>query len=216
MYEKPINIILHVIINYNNFIEDYQNNFLNLIDLQQIRVDLGIPDTDRLIFNGGWYRNFFYLIDGNLLCHSRIYIRKLNWITEKESHYISVWPDFVIKYNPLSVELIEYLCQKVRKGEDLFLKNHIQDPELLLECEDFINCYCQLVELVCRDKGFSSALSSNYTITHNSILDVNYDKDFFINARYPEIYLLVKTGQAYQGNTNRTLSALNMRLKFLR
>lgn len=214
--KTPINIILHVEINYNRFNKDYQNNFLNLIDLQQIRVELGIPDSDRLIFNGGWYRNFFYLIDGNVLCHSEIYIRKLNWITEHESHYISVWPDFVIKYNPLSVELIEYICQKVRKGEDLFLENHIQDPELLLECEDLINGYCKLVELACRNKDFSAALSANYTLTHNSVLDVNYDKDFYIKARYPEIYLLVKTGQAYQGTTYRALSAVNMRLKFLR
>jgi hypothetical protein len=216
LLEKPINRILHVEINYNSFNEDYQKKFLDLINLQKIRVDLGIPDSDRLIFNGGWYRNFFYLIEGNVLCHSMIYIRQLNWITENESHYISVWPDFVIKYNPLSVELIEYICQKVRKGEDLFLENHIQDPELLLECEDLISNYCQLVELACRDKGFSPALSANYTLTHNSVLDVNYDKEFYVKARYPEIYLLVKTGQAYKGNTARVLSAVNMRLKFLR
>ena len=214
--KTPINIILQVEVNYNRFEKEYQNNFLNLIDLQQIRVDLGIPDSDRLIFNGGWYRNFYYLIDGNVLCHSKIYLRKLNWINENGSHYISVWPDFVIKYNPLSVELIEYICQKVRKDEDLFLKNHIQDPELLLECEDLINDYCKLVELACRDKSFSTALSANYTLTHNSVLDVNYDKDFYVEARYPEIYLLVKTGQAYQGTTDSSLSIVNMRLKFLR
>jgi hypothetical protein len=73
-----------------------------------------------------------------------------------------------------------------------------------------------LVELVCRDKGFSAALSANYTLTHNSVLDVNYDKEFYAKARFPEIYLLVKTGQAYYGSKDRALSIVNLRLKFLR
>ena len=34
--KKPINIILHVEINYNSFEEDYQKNFLDQIDLNQI------------------------------------------------------------------------------------------------------------------------------------------------------------------------------------
>jgi hypothetical protein len=216
MLEKPINIILHVMINYNNFKEDYQKKFLEAINLMEIRKKLSIPDTDKLIFNGGWYRNFYYLAHGNILRHTKIYIRKLCWVTDKESHYISVWPDFVIKYNPLSIDLIEYLVKKVRNGEDIFLEKHIHDPELLIQCEDLIHKYCQLLELTCRDKPFSATLNAFQTEKYNSVLNVDVDREFLNKFRYPNIYILIKTGQAYQGSSGMVLSFLNRKFKFLR
>lgn len=214
--KKPINSILHVDINYNSFTEDYQK-FLDEIDSNIIKKDLGIPDTDSVIFNGGWYRNFYYLTEKNVLCHSRIYIRKLNWTTpDGKNHYISLWPDFVIKYNPLSTDLIEYIATNMRKGEDIFFDYHIEDPECLLECEDLIHNFCQKVELACHINKFTAFLNADYTKKYNHPLKVKFDRRFLDNCRYPGIYLLQKTGQTYRGSSDMVLSFLNRKLKFLR
>ena len=216
MVKKPINIILHVEINYNSFDEDYQNNFLDKIDLEEIKNDLDIPDTDTLTFNGGWDRDFYYSVNGIIYC-TEIYIRKLNWSTEDgENHYISVWPSIVIKYNPLSTDLIEDLGKKVRKGEDILLNEHIEDPDFILECEDLIHLYCHLVDYTCQDNDFTASLNSKYTKIHNTFLNVSIDREFFENCRYPNIYLLHKTGQAFQGSSDNVLSYLNKFFGFLR
>jgi len=214
--KTPINIILQVEVNYNSFENDYQNNFLNQINLDEIEDDLDIADIDRLIFNGGWYRNFYYLAD-NTLHKTDIYIRKLNCITENgESHYISVWPQFVIKYNPLAADLIEHIANNVRKGEDIFLKGYIEDPNLILDCEDFLHCYCLHVETACKLNNFSASLNANYAQNYNQVINVFVNQGLLNNMRYPQIYLLHKTGQAYQGFSGMVLSYLNLVFNFLR
>ena len=216
MLKTPINIILQVKVNYNSFKKDYQNNFLNQINLDEIKDDLDIVNIDRLIFNGGWYRNFYYLAD-NILHKTEIYIRKLNCITENgKNHYISVWPQFVIKYNPLSVDLIEYMATNVRKDEDIFLDKNIEDPNLILDCEDFLHYYCLHVEKACELNNFSASLNANYTQNYNQVLNVFVKQELLNNMRYPKIYILHKTGQAYQGSSGMVLSYLNLVLNFLR
>ena len=211
-----MNIILHIEVNYNRFYEDYQNKFLDRINLDEIEDKLEIPDIDRLIFNGGWFRNFYYLV-GTALHKTEIYIRKLNCITENgENHYISVWPQFVIKYNPLSAELIEYMATNVRKGEDIFLKGYIEDPDLIFDCEDFLHCYCLRVDTACELNNFSVSLNANYTQNYNQVLNIFVNQELLNNMRYPQIYLLHKTGQAYQGFSGMVLSYLNLVFNFLR
>ena len=218
MIRKPINIILHVEINYNSFKEDYQKKFLDKIDLDEIAAkidkDYDLPDIDRLIFNGGWNRNFYYLV-GNVLHKTEIYIRKLNCFTvDGDDHYVSVWPHIVIKYNPLSVDLIEHISINIRKGEGIFLEGCIEDPDIILDCEDFLHNYCFIVEIACELNQFAASLNSKYTKNFNSVLQVN--KDSFYSMRYPAIYLLHKTGQAYFGTQEMVLSRLNLIFNFLR
>ena len=51
---------------------------------------------------------------------------------------------------------------------------------------------------------------------YNSILNLEFDREFMATSRYPGIYLLYKSGQAYKGSTNNVLSYLNQKLIFLR
>ena len=214
--KTPINIILHVDVNYNSFDKDYQNNFLDQINLDEIKDDLDIADIDRLIFNGGWYRKFYYLVD-NILHKTDIYIRKLNCITKDgKNHYISVWPQIVIKYNPLSTDLIEHLAINVRKGEDIFLNKHINDPDFILDCEDLLHCYCLNIEAACESNNFSASLNADHTKKYNQIFNVFVNQELLNAMRYPQIYLLCKTGQAYQGSSGMVLSYLNLIFNFLR
>ena len=214
--KKPINIILQVKVNYNSFEEDYQNNFLNQINLDEIKDNLDIENIDRLIFNGGWYRKFYYLVD-NILHKTDIFIRKLNCITKNgKNHYISVWPQIVIKYNPLSVDLIESMATNVRKGEDIFLNKHINDPDFILDCEDLINHHCLNIEKACQLNNFSISLNADFTKKYNQVLNVGVNQEMLNDMRYPQIYLLHKTGQAYQGSLTMVLSYLNLIFNFLR
>lgn len=209
---KPINIILQVHINYNSFKEDYQNNYLNAIDKEDIRQKLNIPDTDNLKKNGYWLRTLYYSID-TVLTHSRVKIQKLQWTTQDgKKIYISVWPNFIIKYNPVSTDLIELISTNIRKGEQIF--RLIADPECLLECEDLLHNCCQRVNQSCITNNYSAILNANYTQIHSSFLEINTDKiELF---RYPEVYLLHKTAQTFYGNLDLVLSFINRRFKFLR
>ncbi|MFW6270846.1 MAG: hypothetical protein ACOC4G_12295 [Bacillota bacterium] len=209
---KPINIILQVHINYNNFLKDYQKNYLDKIDKEAIRKQLNIPDGDYLKKNGGWQRTLYYNIN-RVLQHSRVRIQKLEWTTKTgDSHYISVWPNFIIKYNPVATDLIELISSNIRKDEDIF--TCIKDPDCLLDCEDLLSYSTQRVNQACIEKNYSAVLNANYTriyATGIKLPDFNW-KSF----RYPDVFLLVNLGVSSYGNDKRILSHLNYRFKFLR
>jgi hypothetical protein len=209
---KPINIILQVHINYNNFFKDYQKNYLDKIDKEKIRKQLNIPDGDYLKKNGSWQRTLYYTID-KVLQYSKVKIQKLQWTTETgDSHYISVWPDFIIKYNPVTIDLIELISLNIRKDEDIF--TYIKDPECFLDCEDLLHFSTQKVNQACIDKNYSAILNSNYTIIYGTgikLSDFNW-KIF----RYSDIFILINLGVAFSGSEDKILSYLNYRFKFLR
>ena len=209
---KPINIILQVHINYNSFQKDYQKNYLGAIDKKDIRNKLNIPETDKLKKNGYWTRKLFYSVNNILRC-SVVKIQKLQWTTQDgKNHYISVWPDFIIKYNPVSLDLIEFISTKVRKGEHIF--KLIDDPECLIECEDLLSYSCQIVNQACKENNYSALLNANYTQIHGTFLEINTTKIKFY--RYPNTYLLYKTAQTFYGHSKAILSLINHRFKFLR
>lgn len=192
--------------------KDYQKKYLDNIDKDEIRKELNIPDTDNLKKNGGWLRNLFYLVN-NVLQKSRVKIQKLQWTTESgKSHYISVWPNFIIKYNSLTTDLIESVSLNVRKGEDIF--KFIKDPECFLECEDLLHFGCQRVNKISIDCNYCAILNANYTQVYGTILELSNDNFKFY--RYSGIYLLYQTGLVFTGTSINILSYLNQRFKFLR
>jgi len=185
--------------------------------LDELADEYNVPETDRLIFHGGWYRDFYYLKDKNTLCYSKIYIRTIMWIDKNgNSNYISLWPDFVIKYNPLSADLIEYLVTNIKRGENIFLGNYIKDPDQLLDCEDLIHSFCQIVNLACRDNNYAALIAAHYTQGYNTIISLGDESNLLDKYRYFFVFILYKTGSAYMGSKKRVLSFLNRKLKFLR
>ena len=126
-----------------------------------VRKELNIPESDKLKRNGTFSRWLYYK-DGNVLKQSRVKMQTLLW-TDKDGNqnYVSIFPDFIIKYNVASTDLIEFISNNVRKGDDIF--KYIEDPEDLVESEDVIIRACQKVDKACQNKAIAAQLSAKYT-----------------------------------------------------
>jgi len=126
-----------------------------------VRKELDIPESDKLKRNGTFRRWLFYL-DGDVLKQSKVKIQTLLWTDEiGNKMYISVFPNFIIKYNVATTDLIEFISTNVRKGDDIF--KYIEDPENLVESEDILIRACQKVDTACKNKSIAAQLSAKYT-----------------------------------------------------
>lgn len=126
-----------------------------------VRKELNIPESDKLKRNGTFSR-WLYYNDGDVLKKSRVKIQTLLWTDgDGNEKYISVFPDFIIKYNVATTNLIEFISTNVGKGDDIF--KYIEDPEDLVESEDVIINACQMVNKACKNNGFTAQLNAKYT-----------------------------------------------------
>jgi|SRR5690554_5063151 len=210
------NIIIQFDINYKCFEEDYEKK-LDGLEINDLRKELKIPETDHLKKNGTFKRNIYYLVDCCLKC-SRIRIQKLQWTTtidgEEKKIYISVFPSFVIKYNKVSADTIEYISNTCRKGEDIFTV--IDDPECVLLSEDLLHNACKKVNETCKKENYASILNTRYTEIYELTITLPELIAEINELRYPEIVELYHTGQVFTANSERILSTLNIFFKFLR
>jgi hypothetical protein len=202
--------------NYKYFEEEYEK-FLANLDLNDLRKEKSIPETDYLKKDGTYKRGLYYLLNKDLT-YTRIRIQKLQWITivdgEEKKIYLSVFPSFVIKYNKLSADLIENISKKTRKGEDIFTV--IADPDCLLPSEDLLHRACQKVDNTCRNKNYISILVYLYTIAIAGLMNIPGLIVEMELLRYPAIYQLYIIGQLVTGKDERVLATLNRILNFLR
>lgn len=137
-----------------------------------VRKELDIPESDKLKRNGTFSRWLFYL-DGDVLKQSRVKIQTLLWtdgIGNKK--YISVFPNFIIKYNVATTDLIEFISTNVGKGDDIF--KYIEDPDSLVESEDVLIRACQKVDKACVNIGFAAQLSAKYTTMFSESLSISF------------------------------------------
>ncbi len=212
------NIIIQFDINYNLFEEDYEI-FLGNLDTNDLRKEMKIPETDHLKKNGTFPRDIYYLVDCCLKC-SRIRIQKLQWTTivdgKEVKRYISVFPSFVIKYNKVSVDAIEYISNTCRKGEDIFTV--INDSDCILSLEDLLHKACQKVNETCIQRNYASILNTRYTEVYEVSIGFPELINLIDNYRYPAIYELYRTGEVFIGEIAkcRVLARLNRLFKFLR
>lgn len=217
--EKPIkNIIIQFDINYNQFEEDYEI-FLGKLDTNDLRKELQIPETDYLKKNGTFNRGIYYLHNNNLQ-YSRIRIQKLQWTTtidgKEVKRYISVFPSFVIKYNKVSVDTIEYISNTCRKGENIFTV--INDPECVLLSEDLLHRACQKVNEACIQENYASILNARYTEVYEVSISFPELIDKISDYRYSSIFELYRTAKVFTGEVVEygVLANLNRLFKFLR
>ena len=191
---KPFNYIMEADIDCGNFEDSYNQKYLKAIDstmMGLIQAHFDIPYTDKLKKNGTFKRNLIFTV-GTDLKLMIVRIQTLLWTTASgEKHYISVFPNFIIKYNPLTTPLIELISSNVRKDEDIF--NHLNDPENLFDSETELAHSCLRVELACKNKMFAAILNSRLTNAFNTIARIELPK----NARYPEICTLIAMAKLF-------------------
>ena len=170
MYKKTNFIIPQFNINFNSFDESY-SDFIKNICLVTVRQELDIPESDKLKRNGTFRRWLFYL-DGDVLKQSRVKIQTLLWTDGNGiQKYISVFPNFIIKYNVATTDLIELISTNVRKGDDVF--KYIEDPDSLVESEDVLIRACQKIDKACTTGGFAAQLSAKYTTMFSASLSIS-------------------------------------------
>jgi hypothetical protein len=214
--QTVINIIIQFNINYNHFEEKYEI-FLENLNTNDLRKEANIPITDHLKKNGTFDRDIYYLINCNLK-YTRIKIQKLQWTTnidgKEKKIYISVFPSFVIKYNKVSADTIEYISKTTRKGEDIFTV--INDLDCILSSEDLLHKACQKVNEACSNHNYASILNTRYTEVYEVPISfpelINEINDY----RYSASYELYRTGKIFTGKVNDVLATLNRSFKFLR
>jgi len=191
---KPFNYIMEVDIVYDIFQDSYNQKYLKAIDstmMGLIQAHFDIPYTDKLKKNGTFKRNLVFTVSLNLVS-VMVRIQTLLWSTASgERHYISVFPNFIIKYNPLTIPLIELISSNVRKDEDIF--NHLNDPENLFDSETELAHSCLRVEHACKNKMFAAILNSRFTNAFNTIAHIEPPK----NTRYPEICTLIAMAKLF-------------------
>lgn len=216
--KKPINIIIQFNINFNSFMENYEKNYFKKICLDSIRRKLDIPKSDNLKKNGTFKRGLYYTVENDLR-YTRIKIQTLLWKTASGKRiYISVFPSFIVKYNKVFTNLIEFISNNVGKEESVF--NYIKDSGTLLECEDILIKSCERVNKVVTEKKFTSLLNAKYTETFNSpITAINFVHYREINLKFKGIFFLVTVAKICAEAMilkDGTLSYLNEFFKFLR
>lgn len=156
---------------------------------------------------------------GNDLAYTRIKIQTLLWETASgQKIYISVFPSFVVKYNKISTDLIEFISTNVGRGENIF--NYIEDSGDLLECEDILIRSCQRVNTTVECKKFAALLNAKYTETFNTTLKCIKFNDYIkINLKFKEIFILLLTATVCSEALilkGDSLSCLNEFFEFLR
>lgn len=183
-----------------------------------IRKELDIPESDKLKRNGTFSRWLYYR-DGDALKQSRVKIQTLLWTDRNGNEkYISVFPNFIIKYNVATTDLIEFISTNVRKGDDIF--KYIDDPENLIESEDVIIRACQKVDKACKIKSISAQLSAKYTTIFFVSLAITLLNNHKLSLRLFKntcVLLEISTTCFECGILkNANLSHLNATFKFLR
>lgn len=183
-----------------------------------VREELNILSSDKLKKNGTFSRGIYFSV-GNTLEYRRIKIQTMLWSKSNgEKVYISLFPSFIIKYNKVSCDLIEFISSNVGKGESVF--SYIEDVEGLIECEDILIRACEKVDRACITKKFSALLNSRYTEVFNSPLKITESIDKKLNTfAFDNLNLLLKAARiCYESHIlkDSSLSSLNEFFKFLR
>lgn len=183
-----------------------------------VRKELNIPESDKLKRNGTFRRWLFYL-DGDVLKQSSVKIQTLLWtdgIGNKK--YISIFPNFIIKYNVATTNLIEFISTNVRKGDDIF--KYIEDPDNLVESEDVLIRACQKVDKACAYRGFVAQLSAKYTTMFSASLSISLLNNNILSLQlFKNTCILLEVSRiCFECSIlkDESLSYLNGTFKFLR
>lgn len=149
----------------------------------------------------------------------RLKIQTFLWTsTDGIKKYISVFPSFIIKYNKVSTDLIEFISTNVGKDENVF--NYIDDPECLVENEDVIINACEKVEIACAWKGFAAQLNARYTKVFSSTIPTSFLTSFASKKlRFQHIAdFITASSICFETGILKgfSLSHLNVVFKFLR
>lgn len=169
---------------------------------------MNLSDSVKLKLNGTFAR-WLYLLDENNCIYCLKYRVQTALFLNSETgkwNYISIFPDFIKRYCPPSLNLLEYIS--CYTGKDEFFYKHIDDPKGILDCEDLLTSPIVHIEKDCKLYNYSALLNSKYTAVYNRPLTVTENK-LTITKRYPLLYALILTARQFFGKQEGVLSLVN-------
>ncbi len=206
MINKITYIVIHCEIDFNNFYEEYNQNYINKITYDFVRDQLGLDASVRVKRNGTWERDLTFTVSFGLVIKRVIIQKMLVYDMFEVGYYISVFPQIIIKYCPLSSDLLEEITVNVPKGEDIL--KHINDPRKLFDSEDYLANACANMENRCIKEIFTAILAQKLAVVTNKIADFK-DAE---RARYPNLLALCMLGQMLFLKNTGIFSELNVLL----
>lgn len=163
------NIFKHIdcSINLDDFDRDYEKKYLNIVLSKFVRSELGLSGVVKIKKNGTFSRTL-YIYVVNTLVKKRVKIQKFQYNDSYgKKHYVSVFPSFIFKYNPLHEELIDLVISNVGKGENVL--EHINDTDNIIDCEDIIASACSNMEKKICSKKLLETTTAKYVTVLNLI-----------------------------------------------
>lgn len=190
-----------------DFARIYQELYKNRITHEFIRNKLGLPDSVRLKLNGTFGRRLYLLGEDNCLYRNFYRVQTAVWFSESlgKWQYVSIFPNFIKRYCPPCLDILEYISCRIRKGEDIF--EHIDDPEGILDCEDRITKPIRRIEKECNKDNYPALLNARYTDVYNRPLSVSAKR---VAGRFSILHNLVTTARQFFGKQQGVISLVNM------
>jgi hypothetical protein len=117
-------------------------------------------------------------------------MRKYIWVDQEgKSHYISIFPEFIIKYCKLHTGLIDKLSNELKEKDDLF--KYISDSDNQISCEDEI--LIPMKNLQKRSKEILMYLTKDLvTVFNTDITEIVHGSKKFMFPVLKMIYQLSK------------------------
>jgi len=185
----------------------YKELYKNKITYGFIRSELGFSDNVKIKFNGTFARDLYYIDDMKKVCKISFKIQTAAWMNKitNKWQYISIFPCFIKKYCPMSLNLLENICCLTRKGENIF--DHIDDPKGLFDCEDPIARPLKRFEKEFKISNPSALLNSRYAEVYN--MSIALDVYNVVPRRFQNVYELIMTATHYFGIVQGVLALSN-------
>jgi hypothetical protein len=198
--------------NFKEFERIYLERYKNRITHDFIRKGLGLPADTWIKLNGTFPRWLDLLDTDNNLYRHRFRIQTALWRNNEtgKEEYASIFPCFIKKYCRPCLHMLEDLCSRVGKDEDIL--NNISDPEELLSCEDRIARVMKKLEKTC--VNHPALLNSRYTMIYARPISI-----FVLPAemkhprRFPILHNMVAIARGFFGKLNGVLAMANILTK---
>lgn len=193
-------------ISIDNFEEEYNNKYLKGLNKFEILKLLNLDPSTPIKKNGTWSRGLT-VMQLSTLNHFRVKIQKFEWRdSNNKPHYVSIFPSFILKYNPIHADLIEYIASNLKKNEDIF--NLVDDNQSILDSEDLLIRGCYSAERNLSSLNIFKKLIITYTEQFNELIAPKLSTITSI-YKFPYLYCIILVSSCLYKNKSSTLSNLN-------
>jgi hypothetical protein len=190
----------------DNFEEEYNNKYLKSLNKFEILRLLNLDPSTPIKKNGTWSRNLI-VMKFSTLNQFRVKIQKFEWRdSNNKPHYVSVFPSFIFKYNPVHADLIEHIASNLKKDENIF--NFVDDNQSILDSGDLLINGCYSAQRNLSKLNIFEKLIITYTEKFNELIAPILSITTHI-YKFPHLYCIILISSCLYKTKSNTSSNLN-------